>query len=68
MLLKELEPITIKCKVCGRGYIKSTPDIFNPLGYMQGLCSDCMSEILFRILEKGYPVFKNEYINKLFLR
>ena len=65
-MINSLTVVTTPCKVCKRGFVESKIPVFNPLAYLPGFCTDCMTEVLMLALEKGYPILKYVNTKKLF--
>ncbi|KKN33028.1 hypothetical protein LCGC14_0807970 [marine sediment metagenome] len=65
-MFKSLTVVTTPCKICNRDFVESKIPVFNPLAYLPGHCSDCMTEVLMLALEKGHPILKYVNPKKLF--
>jgi len=58
MIIKSFVPITKVCNICGNNFIDNSNQFYNPFLYVNGLCSNCMSEILQELLKKGHNILK----------
>lgn len=65
MRILSLNPVQENCRVCKRPFDNIVAIVFNPIGYMPGLCQDCNHDILKNLLVKGYSIFKYDFINEL---
>lgn len=65
MRILSLTPVVEHCRLCKKEFSNNVGEMFNPLGYIPGLCSNCNHDVLKGLLSKGHCIFKGNYVREI---